>query len=82
MPKVPSSEAEGGMNEMDVACYEKRYTDLNGMGAKEHFQGIGHYQGRNPTCARNLTTYEAESYLDRNPDLQHEYGRGGGWALE
>jgi len=80
-PAKLSSESEGGMNDEDVKCYEKRYSDLQGMGAREHFQGIGHYEGRNPTCGRNLTTYESESYLNRNPDLQHEYGRRGAYAL-
>jgi len=48
-----------GMNDEDVKCYEKRYSDLKGLAAREHFGTVGHFEGRLPTCGRNMTTYEA-----------------------
>ena len=68
------------MNDADVACYEARYSDLNKTDARIHYTTIGSEQGRLPTCAKNLSDYEAQKYIDRNPDLQHSFGRTGKFA--
>ena len=36
-----SSKSEAGMSNEDVKCYVKRYKDLYGMEAREHFLTIG-----------------------------------------
>jgi len=56
------------MSDADTTCYSSRYGDVSGD-ARKHFLEIGESAGRLPTCARNLTDYEAQTYLDRNPDL-------------
>jgi hypothetical protein len=39
-------------------------------------------EGRLATCARELTDYEAQDYLNTFPDLQAKFGRGGKVALD
>ena len=39
-------------------------------------------EGRLATCARDLTDYEAQEYLNTFPELQAKFGRGGKVALE
>jgi hypothetical protein len=36
---------------------------------KTHYSTVGIQQGRLGTCAKRLTDYEAQRYLDENPDL-------------
>jgi len=67
------------MSDADVSCYTSRYSDVSGD-ARQHYLNTGETLGRLPNCARNLTDYEAQKYIDRNPDLQHEFGRGGKYA--
>jgi len=47
------------MSDADVKCYEARYGDLAGTGAREHFLEYGSEEGRLKTCAANLTSYQA-----------------------
>jgi hypothetical protein len=69
------------MTDADVACYVARYKDvlLDGSGVKggkDHFKKTGNQQGRLPTCARDLTDYEAGTYLHTFPELQVKFGDG------
>jgi len=57
------------MTESDQACYSSRYSDLKGKNAKEHFRVTGDLQGRLDTCARDLSDYEAKTYLLTFPEL-------------
>jgi len=57
------------MTDNDAACYSSRYSDLKGKNAKEHFKITGDKQGRLETCARELSDYEALSYLNMFPEL-------------
>ena len=57
------------MTDNDAACYSSRYSDLKGKNAKEHFKITGDKQGRLDTCARELSDYEALSYLNMFPEL-------------
>lgn len=67
------------MSDDDAKCYAERYpTDVNiTVDPRQHFDNIGKAQGRLSTCARTLTSYESQKYLDRNPPLQRKFGRGG-----
>jgi hypothetical protein len=42
---------------------------------------VGEQQGRQKNCAKNLTDFEAQVYINRNPDLQHKFGRSGKDAI-
>ena len=42
---------------------------------------IGRDQGRLPTCANNLTDIQTQRMIDRYPQLQHQYGRKGKYAV-
>jgi hypothetical protein len=68
------------MSDKDVACYNSRYSDVSGD-ARQHFLNTGEGENRLPTCARNLSEIEAQKYLDRNGDLQKDFGRTGKYAL-
>jgi len=35
------SKSDAGMSDADVKCYEKRFSDLDGKGGREHFLEIG-----------------------------------------
>jgi len=74
-----SSKAPGGMSDADVACYSGRYGDVTGD-ARQHYMNVGQAEGRNPNCAANITDYQAQKYIDRNPDLQYAFGRSGKFA--
>jgi len=74
-----SSKAPGGMSDADVACYTGKYSDVTGD-ARQHYMNVGQAEGRNPNCANNITDYAAQKYIDRNPDLQYEFGRKGKFA--
>lgn len=64
-----STKALMGMTEADMACYKARYTDVGDMDAREHFEKVGHDEGRLATCAPSLTEIEEQTYLNRYPDL-------------
>ena len=67
------------MSDDDAKCYADRYpTDVNNtIEPRSHFDNIGKVEGRMSTCARSLTSYESQRYLDKNPSLQRKFGRGG-----
>lgn len=66
------------MTKADEACYSKRYGDVpKTMTGRTHYQEVGSDQGRLPSCARNLTEYEAQRYIDNSPVLQRTIGRSG-----
>lgn len=62
------------MSDADVKCYEKRYNDLNGKGAREHYMMTGKEQGRLATCAEDLTDYQSQRYIKMNPVMQYALG--------
>ena len=63
--------ASGGMDEAEAKCYAARYTDLNAtVDPKAHWNTIGKAEGRLGACAKKLTQFEAQRYLNMNPDLQ------------
>lgn len=64
------------MTESDQTCYISRYSDIGAKSGKEHFKLIGNEQGRNPSCARTLTKFEAATYLQSFPELQQKFGSG------
>lgn len=66
--KVSSNSPEG-MTDKDEKCYEGRYKDLNSTKGREHYSEKGSEDGRLNTCGKTLTAYEAQRYLDGNPDL-------------
>lgn len=69
------------MTKADEECYSKRYGDIpKTMTGRMHYQEIGSDQGRLPSCARNLTEYEAQRYIDNSPVLQATIGRSGSAA--
>ena len=67
------------MSDEDAKCYQERYpTDVNNtVDPRQHYDNIGKAEGRLSTCARSLTQYESQRYLDKNPSLQRKFGRGG-----
>lgn len=66
--QAPSTPAN--LNDEDAKCYSSRYQDIDAMlDPKTHFTTVGIQQGRLGTCAKRLTDYEAQRYLDQNPDL-------------
>jgi hypothetical protein len=64
------------MTDGDAMCYAARYSDLKDKPAREHFKLVGDAQGRLSTCARNLSDYEALTYLRTFPELQQKFGDG------
>lgn len=59
-PSTPSN-----LNDEDAKCYSSRYQDIDAMlDPKTHFSTVGIQQGRLGTCAKRLTDYEAQRYLD------------------
>jgi hypothetical protein len=56
------------MSDADQQCYASRYEDVK-TNAKEHFKLTGDAQGRLGTCARDLSDYEALTYLHSFPEL-------------
>jgi hypothetical protein len=66
----------GAMTDADAACYASRYSDLKDKPAREHFRLKGDAEGRLSTCARELSEYEALTYLHTFPELQQKFGDG------
>lgn len=68
------------MAEMDddmAKCYLNRYSDVEAIedqtpeeAAKEHWLRWGYFEGRNPHCAKRITSYQAQCYLHKYSDLQ------------
>lgn len=57
------------LNENDARCYAARFNDLKGNTGLTHYATVGVPQGRLGTCAKSLTDYEAETYLETFPEL-------------
>lgn len=69
--KVRTPSTTESLNDEDAKCYASRYNDIDAMlDPKTHYATVGIAQGRLGTCARRLTEYEAQRYLNQNPDLQ------------
>lgn len=69
------------MDDAEAKCYAARYTDLNAtVDPKAHWNTIGKAEGRLGACAKKLTQFEAQRYLNMNPELQKKFGRTGGEA--
>jgi len=61
--KGPSTSSS--LNDEDSKCYSSRYQDIDAMlDPKQHFSSVGITQGRLGTCAKKLTDYEAQRYLN------------------
>lgn len=76
-PSTPSN-----LNDEDAKCYSSRYQDIDAMlDPKTHYSTVGIQQGRLGTCAKRLTDYEAQRYLNENPDLQRLFGKKGAASL-
>lgn len=60
-----SPSTDGALNDDDARCYSARYTDIDALlDPRAHFSTTGVAQGRLGTCAKRLTDYEAQRYLD------------------
>lgn len=82
-PKVKSPSTQESLNDEDAKCYASRYNDIDAMlDPKAHYTTTGIAQGRLGTCARRLTEYEAQRYLDMNPELQRQFGGKGPASIE
>jgi hypothetical protein len=68
------------MNDADAQCYIDRYGDITGD-PREHFTMTGRDQGRLSTCATNMTDIQTQRLIDRQPYLQHHYGKKGKYAV-
>ena len=74
--KVRTPSTTESLNDEDAKCYASRYNDIDAMlDPKTHYATTGIAQGRLGTCARRLTDYEAQRYLNQNPDLQRRWNR-------
>lgn len=81
--KVRTPSTTESLNDEDAKCYASRYNDIDAMlDPKTHYATTGIAQGRLGTCARRLTDYEAQRYLNQNPDLQRQFGTKGPASLE
>lgn len=63
------------LSDNDQRCYSARYSDLKGAAPLTHYATVGVAQGRLGTCAKNLTDYEAQTYLETFPELSQKFGR-------
>jgi len=61
-----------GMTAEDAVCYAKRYSDLGGKPAQQHYAEIGEKEGRNPYCAPQLTQLQALRYAWRYADVNNQ----------
>jgi len=57
------------LSDNDQRCYSARFSDLKGAAALTHYATVGVSQGRLGTCAKALTDYEAQTYLETFPEL-------------
>lgn len=57
------------LSDNDQRCYAARYSDLKGAAALTHYATVGVSQGRLGTCAKSLTDFEAQTYLETFPEL-------------
>lgn len=57
------------LSDNDQRCYSARFSDLKGATSLTHYATVGVSQGRLGTCAKALTDYEAQTYLETFPEL-------------
>jgi hypothetical protein len=57
------------LSDNDARCYAARFSDLKGNSGLTHYATVGVPQGRLGTCAKSLTDYEAQTYLELFPEL-------------
>jgi hypothetical protein len=57
------------LSDNDQRCYAARYGDLKGTAPLTHYATVGVSQGRLGSCAKSLTDYEAQTYLETFPEL-------------
>jgi hypothetical protein len=69
------------LSDNDARCYAARFSDLKGNSGLTHYATVGVPQGRLGTCAKELTNYEAQTYLELFPELAQKFGRDtkGAW---
>jgi hypothetical protein len=63
------------LSDNDQRCYAARFSDLKGAAPLTHYATVGVSQGRLGTCAKELTNYEAQTYLETFPELSQKFGR-------
>jgi hypothetical protein len=63
------------LSDNDQRCYAARFSDLKGAAPLTHYATVGVAQGRLGTCAKELTDYEAQTYLETFPALARKFGR-------
>jgi hypothetical protein len=63
------------LTDNDQRCYAARFSDLKGAASLTHYATVGVAQGRLGTCAKQLTDYEAQTYLETFPELSQKFGR-------
>jgi hypothetical protein len=67
--KKDESSAKPLLSDNDARCYAARFSDLKGNSGLTHYATVGVPQGRLGTCAKQLTDYEAQVYLETFPEL-------------
>jgi len=69
------------LSDNNARCYAARYSDLKGAASLTHYATVGVSQGRLGNCAKELTNYEAQTYLETFPELSQKMGRDskGAW---
>jgi hypothetical protein len=67
--KKDETSAKPLLSDNDARCYAARFSDLKGNSGLTHYATVGVPQGRLGTCAKDLTDYEAETYLENFPEL-------------
>jgi hypothetical protein len=73
--KKDESSAKPLLSDNDARCYAARFSDLKGNTGLTHYATVGVPQGRLGTCAKALTDYEAQTYLETFPELAQKFGR-------
>ena len=73
--KKDESSAKPLLSDNDARCYAARFSDLKGNSGLTHYATVGVPQGRLGTCAKELTNYEAQTYLELFPELAQKFGR-------
>ena len=67
--KKDEASAKPLLSDNDARCYAARFSDLKGNSGLTHYATVGVPQGRLGTCAKQLTDYEAQVYLETFPEL-------------
>ena len=67
--KKDETSAKPLLSDNDARCYAARFSDLKGNSGLTHYATVGVPQGRLGTCAKQLTDYEAQTYLETFPEL-------------